>query len=331
MRYPRLAAAIAASLAFTATTAWGDDQAEAERHFEAGVALQKLEDFEAASAAFEASLDLYPTKAALFNLANCLRATHRYTEALEALQRLSREYGDRLDGPMRAAVDRQIEELLNLTAVLTVQVEPAGATVHVDGRLVGQSPLPRPIRLSPGPHRVEAALDGYESASITVNLVSRDQVTREIVLERPAPEPVAEAAPPPTTPTQPVVVPPPTPSPDRAGSSTYLTASWITVGAGAALLAGSAVTGIWALSVDADLSDACTDGHCPTSRQADVDRLDTLAVTTDVLLGAGLTVAAVGVAMLALAPAASESAEASAPLQVAVGPGYLGARLRQRF
>ena len=331
MRHPVLAATIAASLSLLATTAWAGDQAEAERHFEAGVALQKLEDFEAAIAAFQASLDLYPTKAALFNLANCLRAVHRYADALDALQRLNREYGDRIDGPMRAAVDRQLEELLNLTAELRLRVEPAGATVRVDGHVVGQSPLPQPIRLSPGPHLVEAMLAGYESAHVTVQLVSRDQLTQALVLERNAPEPQSEASP--TSAAQ----PPPTvetrtaPQADPAGSSEYLTAAWVTVGAGAALVAGGAATGIWALSIDGDLADDCSDGHCPVTRQSDVDRLDTLAVTTNVLLGAGFTVAAVGVAMLALAPGSSESAELSVPVRVSVGPGYVGACVGQRF
>lgn len=124
----------------TAGTAHADNRQEAEKHFRAGVSLQKVEDFEAAIAAFESSLRLYPTQSALFNLANCLRATHRYGEALKALEQLDRDYGDQLDVEMRSAVDRQLEELRNLSASLVVQVEQSGAEIWIDGNLVGRSP-----------------------------------------------------------------------------------------------------------------------------------------------------------------------------------------------
>jgi len=103
--------AVVACLLLVPAQALGGDKEEALKHFKAGVSLQKVEDFEAAIAAFESSLRLYASKGALFNLANCQRATHRYGEALATLERLDREFGDRLDRAMRAAVDRQLEEL----------------------------------------------------------------------------------------------------------------------------------------------------------------------------------------------------------------------------
>ena len=55
-------AAVIVGLLALAGPAWADDKEEAEKHFEAGVALQKVEDFAAAIPAFEASLRLHPTR-----------------------------------------------------------------------------------------------------------------------------------------------------------------------------------------------------------------------------------------------------------------------------
>ena len=100
------ALALLACMWLTPGSALADAKADAEKQFRAGVSLQKVEDFEAAISAFEGSLRLYPTKGAWFNLANCLRATHRYPEALTALERLQRDFGSELQDPMRSTVER---------------------------------------------------------------------------------------------------------------------------------------------------------------------------------------------------------------------------------
>jgi hypothetical protein len=94
---------------------------------------------------------------------------------------------------------------------------------------------------------------------------------------------------------------------------------------GLAALAGSAVTGIWALSLNGDLSDSCAEGNCPSGTGEDIDRMETLAVATDVLLvvGAALTVA--GGVLIVI----DQTSETSVGLSV--GPGTYGASFRQSF
>ncbi|MBW2454753.1 MAG: PEGA domain-containing protein [Deltaproteobacteria bacterium] len=309
--------------------AHGDDKYDAQKHFKAGVSLQKVEDFEAAIAAFESSLRLYPSKGAMFNLANCLRATHRYGEALKVLQRLDLEYGRALDPAMRAAVDRQLEELRNLTAALVVQVDQAGAEVMVDGKVIGHTPLPEELWLSPGSHTIEVRLEGYEPAKVQVELVPREQTTRQITLEQATSAP----APPPPDKPQPDGDPapePPLPPPDE-GTGPLTTAGWITGAVGLAALAGGAVTGIWALSVDGDLADACTDGNCPVDRGTDIDRLDTLTTTTNVLLPLGATFTAAGIVMLLVDQPTSPRSDDAPRLGLSLGPGLFGIAMGGRF
>jgi hypothetical protein len=194
-----------------------------------------------------------------------------------------------------------------------------GATIRIDGQVVGRSPLGEPLRLSPGEHQIEVTLDGYEPARVNARLVPRDETTRKITLQQHAPEPAPAAQPEPTA---------PSPLPDR-GSSTLSAAGWVTVGTGAILLTGGAVTGIWALSVDGDLKDQCASDHCPDANSADIDRLGTL--TTHVLLGVGLTAAAAGVVMLLLDPPSSEQPADQAAVRLSLGPGFVGATVQQRF
>ncbi len=316
-------------LLLAVTDVYADDKEDAEKHFEAGVSLQKVEDFEAAIAAFESSLRLYPSKGALFNLANCLRATHRYGEALAALQRLDREYGELLDDPMRAAVDRQLEELRNLSASLVLQVDRVGAEVWVDGELIGRTPLTEELQLSPGRHDIEVRLEGFEPAKIQVDLVSREKTTQQIALNEIAP-PLPPSPPKAKPSAEPAPEAPPPPPPEE-GTGALTSAGWIASVAGVAALAGGAVTGIWALSLDGELADDCTDGICPTDRNGDIDRLDTLTTTTDVLLGLGVTITAAGIVMLLVDQPSSPQGVDSTVLGFSLGPGRLGATVGRRF
>lgn len=311
-----------------AGTAHAGDKEEAEKHFRAGLSLQKLEDFDAAIAAFETSLRLYPTKSALFNLANCLRAAHRYDEALKALERLDHEYGTELDSAMRLAVDEQLQELRNLSASLVVEVDQTGAEVWIDGKLVGRSPLSETMYLSPGAHEVEVRLEGYEPKKTRVELLSRQTTTERVVLVKVAPP--NEPPPRPLSP-PPVVPSPKAPPPEPERSTALTTAGWITAGTGAALLVGGTVTGIWALSVDSSLEQDCVDGHCPPSRSSDIDRLDTLATTTNVLLGVGVAVTTAGVFMLLSDAPPGREKDAAPGVGFAVGPELVGASFQQRF
>lgn len=112
---------------------------------------------------------------------------------------------------------------------------------------------------------------------------------------------------------------------EAAGSKPLFLAGWITAGVGVAALAGSAVTGGWALSLDRDLAQACVGGRCPADRGEDVNRLVQLSTATDVLWVAGSVLTAGGVAMLLLSRSGGSSKSSQSPssgeLSVKVGLG----------
>src|SRR5262249_30671859 len=69
------------------------------------------------------------------------------------------------------------------TSRLTVMSNPPGATVTVDGRALGRTPL-RSASLSPGRHLVSLTLHGYQKRDRNVDLVAAESQTLELDLPR---------------------------------------------------------------------------------------------------------------------------------------------------
>ncbi len=310
-----------------ATNAFADARQEAEQQFAAGVSLQKVEDFDAAATAYQASVALMPTKSALFNLANCLKAIHRYAEALDALERLEDEFGGELDPSMAAAVESLQAKLRPLTATLRVNVSPTGEpttaestpAIYVDGKRIDGA---TGERLSIGTHELRVERPGHVTEVREVTLHSGEEAVVDVVLQPAAPPPLAAIKPSPQPP-PPRPARPPTPTePTDEGVPSGV---WLATGAGSVLLLGAAVTGVWALSLDADLNDYCVDGHCGSGKKSEISRLETLALTTDVLAGVGLGLCVGGLTALLLQPD-SEPAHAertARTLRVDAGLGFV--------
>ncbi len=154
------------------------EKQEAKKHFENGVSMMELEDFAGAAVEFEASVALYPTKSALFNLAMCYKAQHRYALALDTFRRLLKNFGDDLKGEMRQEVRDNISEINELIAEVEIHTSLPGATVLLDGDKVGTTPLDRPLVVGAGAHRIRVSLQGYRDQERSVQLVAG---THEVV------------------------------------------------------------------------------------------------------------------------------------------------------
>lgn len=92
--------------------------------------------------------------------------------------------------------------------------------------------------------------------------------------------------------------------------------------AGAAGIA-AVVTGVMALGQRSDLDEQCPDGTCAAALQTDLDRLDRLTVSTDVLIGVAAVAATVGVVLLV-----TSGNEDEAGVSAACGLGHCEARVR---
>ncbi|MBN1772830.1 MAG: PEGA domain-containing protein [Deltaproteobacteria bacterium] len=149
---------------------------DARMLFEDGVTLMQGENWEAATVQFERSLELLPTRSALFNLAMCQKAQFRYLETMALFERFLAEYRDEADPEEVQRVAEEIAALRELVGEVRVSVNVPGAQVLVDGEPVGTSPLVDPVPVVAGRHVIEARLDGYGPAQRMLPVASGDRL-----------------------------------------------------------------------------------------------------------------------------------------------------------
>jgi hypothetical protein len=127
--------------------------------------------------------------------------------------------------------------------------------------------------------------------------VARDRIRRiDEQLRKPAPAPAPEPArvtpdPEPARRVEPVVV-----EEDHALLSPAPGVVLLGVG-GAGLVVGAVLGGL-ALAQEADVRDACRDGHCPIEQQAEADAAEKKALGADIALGIGGALVVAGVVLL---------------------------------
>lgn len=133
------------------------DLSAARRHFEQAVALYNDGDYNTALAEFQASYQANPLPAVLYNLGLTQKALFRYAEAIDTLRSYLSQAQPRAE--RRAEVERLLGEMEALLAPVTLVLEPAAATLLLDGRSVTLGVAP--LRIAAGGHVLEASADGY--------------------------------------------------------------------------------------------------------------------------------------------------------------------------
>jgi hypothetical protein len=155
-----------------------DARAQATQHFRRGVELFQAGEFEPALVEFDTAYRLRNHYPILLNMAYCYREMGRIGDAIEHFERFLSEGGTEVPRARRATVEEELQRLRALLVPLTIEVNMPGASIRVDGRDVGASPLADPVLVRAGAvHTVEARLDGYRTA------------TREVAAAEGAPPP----------------------------------------------------------------------------------------------------------------------------------------------
>jgi tetratricopeptide (TPR) repeat protein len=167
-----------------AGTTFGDEKAEARKHFDAGNALLRMDNFKGAAAEFALSIQLYPTKNATFNLANCYKAIYQYGKALAVLDQLESTFGATMNPAMQAAAREMRNDILAVVATLNIRVNVEGADVMLDGTKAGQSPIEQPLLIGPGRHSITVTLDGYERQEAEIVAASGSEIEQVFELKK---------------------------------------------------------------------------------------------------------------------------------------------------
>ena len=165
------------------------DDATAKLHFENGIHLydQQPPDYEGALAEFRAAEKDKPSPGIKRNIALCLRALHRYGEAIDELDAMLATGGDSLKPATREAGQKMITEMNALIATVRVKIvlhkstdAKASPVIPRVDLLIDDEPIPAeklgsPLRVGPGEHLFLARASGYGDAMKKVSVVSGDK------------------------------------------------------------------------------------------------------------------------------------------------------------
>jgi hypothetical protein len=168
------------------------EQKEADRHFKSGVALFKEGKFKEALAEFERAYEIAPHPLVLYNIAGCYRELSNYGEAIRFYERFIKEGKGKVPATRLNTAQTELDAILARIARITIVIQgPPYAQLFLDGAPLGTMPVPMPLVLPPGEHKIVAKADGFKDAERTLRVASGDEAEISLTLSE-APKPKDE-------------------------------------------------------------------------------------------------------------------------------------------
>jgi tetratricopeptide (TPR) repeat protein len=154
----------------------------AHAHFLRGMEYVQRQLWGPALVEFDESLRLHPSRSALFNRALCLQHLQRFQPAMQAFRLYVDRYREQTAPEQLEQIERAIDDLRAVLTAVHVQVNLDGASIELDGVGVGFSPLPEPLMLCSGEHRLEVELEGFQRAERDLMVISGRPVSVRVEL-----------------------------------------------------------------------------------------------------------------------------------------------------
>jgi hypothetical protein len=142
-------------------------QRDAKKHANAGATALGKGDAETAVRELTLAAELAPDVDILLNLARAHRLNGDNPKARATLEALLAD--SRLTSSKRTQVEAELQQVKAKISTLKLEVAEAGATVRVDGREVGVTPL-APLELPAGSHEVSVSKAGFVTQTRTATL-----------------------------------------------------------------------------------------------------------------------------------------------------------------
>ncbi|MFH2007556.1 MAG: PEGA domain-containing protein [bacterium] len=136
-----------------------------------------------ALAHFTASYKIKPKSIVLYNIAMCHKALFQYTKAIAAFREYLGRRSKKLPLWKRRQIERSVELMERKLGRVKLMVHPEGATIRVDGRVVGRAPLSGPLGVDPGRRVVEISLGGYRTVVLQLTVVASQPVSMGVRLQ----------------------------------------------------------------------------------------------------------------------------------------------------
>lgn len=251
------------------------ERAEASAHFRRGVELFQEEAFRAALVEFERAYALAPDYRLQYNIGQTKLRLQDYLGVVQSYEKYLSVGGSAIPPERRAQVEEALVALRDRVGRIAITCNRNGAEVFIDDASVGKTPLPATVAINVGRHRVLVRSSDGASESKVVDVAGGD--VAEVTLQLQAPRALASGA-----------------SGPVPWSPMKHAAVWSWSGGGA-ILAAAAVTGGLAFGAQQDLDDAVvTEGISAKAVDDKSKSLETLALTTDVLLATGAVAVVIG-------------------------------------
>jgi hypothetical protein len=282
---------------------------QARKHFGQGLKLYKDGDFDAALVQFERAYAVKPNFKVLYNIAQCYFELHQYVEARDTLSRYLKDGAGSIEAERQSTVQNDLAELDRRIAHLTLQVNVTGATVYVDGKKVGVTPLELAVDVNEGQRTISVETADRGSKQRIVRVAGGEAQTINLDFAALAPTPVAAVG------------------GTKAASSPAQASSglgagfWITGGLAVALGAGAGATGYFALQAQDDHDkDLKRFGVSANELSDSQKRAKTFALTTDILASSAIVFAGIATVLLVSNDSGGKQ------VGLGVGPGNLTLR-----
>jgi hypothetical protein len=289
--------------------------ARADALFAQGKAALEAGDFSRACPQLQESYTLDPANGTLLALAVCHEGVGRSATAW-------REFRTAAEGAAKdGRADRaqfakthiaKLETRLSRLSVVVPADAPPELVVEVDGAPLPRGEWGKATAIDPGHHTIVAHVAARKSWTAAVDIgPDRDAQTVEVATplpEAPAASPAAGAAPPPAG-TSPLAGSGESTTPEGGTPGAWRRpVGWIVGSVGLAAIGVGAYFGVSAISKSNDAKSQCSPSSC-TSPEAVSENNDakTAATISDVAIGAGLAVVAVGTYFVLTAPSSTSS------------------------
>jgi tetratricopeptide (TPR) repeat protein len=285
---------------------------EAKQHLDAATQLYDENNFRGALAELQRAYELAPSYKILFNIGQVEMELQDYAGALRAYSRYLSEGGPDVPADRGKQVRADLERLRGRVGKIEVQTV-AGAEVLIDDVAIGFAPLPEPVAVNAGRHKVTVHIAGKDPVSRIYDVAGRQEISAAIANDAVAPiAPAAPAAPAAST-------APDAPPPRRIKPSVYV--SWGVTGA---LGITTGVLAWAARSANNDLANLRGSfGVTPAQLVAQRDSVHRDALLTDLTLGATLASAGVATYLTLTRMEHGAPPERARTVQVHVGLGAI--------
>ncbi len=191
-----LAATLAMPPMFLASVAHAQGASDAKTSLANAEKAARAKDWPKAVSEFDAANKAQPSADALDGLANAHYQQKNDAEAYGAYDDWLKTYGAKAAKAKKTTAELRLKELGERTGLLALTVTETGASISVDEKPRGTTPLAEPLRLGTGPHRVRVAKEGFLpsdqvpnvaaglTSAVTVKLEAQTTKGRISVLEK---------------------------------------------------------------------------------------------------------------------------------------------------